>query len=93
MKNGEWLKYYGSSTVGERGQIALPKEIRERFKILHGDKLLVMGSSVGNFERVIIMKPDEVTGLLRSLMNIEQFMEQDGTKKLEQMLKGEIKKR
>ncbi len=35
--------FYGSTTVGERGQITIPKEAREKFKISPGDKLLVFG--------------------------------------------------
>ncbi|MFQ6125628.1 MAG: AbrB/MazE/SpoVT family DNA-binding domain-containing protein [Candidatus Heimdallarchaeota archaeon] len=34
---------YGIATVGERGQIVIPKKAREHFKIEPGDKLLVMG--------------------------------------------------
>lgn len=35
--------YFGSVLVGERGQIVIPKEAREKFKINSGDKLLVLG--------------------------------------------------
>jgi len=35
--------FYGSTTVGERGQITIPIEAREQFKIEPGDKLLVFG--------------------------------------------------
>ena len=34
---------YGIATVGERGQIVIPKKAREHFKIEPGDKLIVMG--------------------------------------------------
>jgi len=34
---------YGIVTVGERGQIVIPKEAREHFNIKPGDKLLVVG--------------------------------------------------
>lgn len=34
---------YGIVTVGERGQIVIPKKAREHFKIKPGDKLLVAG--------------------------------------------------
>lgn len=36
-------KFYGSVTVSERGQIAIPAEARRDFDIKTGDKLLVLG--------------------------------------------------
>ncbi len=35
-------KVYGAVTVGERGQIVIPAEIRKSFKIEPGDKLFVL---------------------------------------------------
>jgi AbrB family looped-hinge helix DNA binding protein len=37
--------FYGSTTVGERGQIVLPAKMRKEFDIKKGDKLLVIGNS------------------------------------------------
>lgn len=34
--------FFGTSTVGERGQVVIPAEAREEFGILPGDKLMVM---------------------------------------------------
>lgn len=34
---------YGIVTVGERGQIVIPKEARDQFNIKPGDKLVVAG--------------------------------------------------
>ena len=36
-------QYYGISKVGERGQIVIPQEARELFKIVPGDLILVFG--------------------------------------------------
>ena len=36
-------KIYGAVTVGERGQVVIPAEIRKSFKIKPGDKLIVFG--------------------------------------------------
>ncbi len=36
-------QYYGTSKVGERGQIVIPQEARELFNIGSGDLLLVFG--------------------------------------------------
>ncbi len=35
--------FFGTATVGERGQIVIPAEARKRFDIHPGDKVLVMG--------------------------------------------------
>ncbi len=42
----EGRKFYGSVTVGERGQIVIPAEARRDFNIKPGDKLLVLGDLV-----------------------------------------------
>ncbi|MDD3777490.1 MAG: AbrB/MazE/SpoVT family DNA-binding domain-containing protein [Actinomycetota bacterium] len=39
----EGKKFYGSVTVSERGQIAIPVEARKDFDIKPGQKLLVFG--------------------------------------------------
>ena len=40
-KNGE--QFYGTTTVGEKGQAVIPVEAREAMGIKKGDKLLVFG--------------------------------------------------
>ena len=40
-KNGE--QFYGTTTVGEKGQVVIPAEARESMGIKKGDKLLVFG--------------------------------------------------
>jgi len=35
-------KFFGSVTVGERGQVVIPAEVRKSFKIKSGDKLIVL---------------------------------------------------
>ncbi len=37
--------FYGSSTVGERGQIVLPARLRKEWDINPGDKLLVFADA------------------------------------------------
>jgi AbrB family looped-hinge helix DNA binding protein len=40
-------KLFGAVTVGERGQIVIPVEVRKMFKINSGDKLIVFAKSGG----------------------------------------------
>ncbi|MCD6431910.1 AbrB/MazE/SpoVT family DNA-binding domain-containing protein [Candidatus Bathyarchaeota archaeon] len=41
IEKGKYI--YGIATVGERGQIVIPKEARDQFDIKPGDKLVVAG--------------------------------------------------
>ena len=43
MKNQKDKYFFGSVTVGERGQVIIPKEAREVFQIKGGDKLFFLG--------------------------------------------------
>lgn len=36
-------QFYGSATVGEKGQIVIPQEARKNMKLKKGDRLLVFG--------------------------------------------------
>lgn len=38
-------KFMGSVKVGPKGQIVIPKEIREMFKITPGDTLMILADS------------------------------------------------
>jgi len=40
-KSGE--QFYGTTTVGEKGQVVIPSEAREAMSLKKGDKLLVFG--------------------------------------------------
>jgi bifunctional DNA-binding transcriptional regulator/antitoxin component of YhaV-PrlF toxin-antitoxin module len=41
MKHGE--RFYGTATIGERGQAVIPAEARKAMKLAKGQKLLVFG--------------------------------------------------
>ena len=48
-------KYAWTVTVGTKGQIVIPKQARELFKIQSGDQLIVLGDA----ERGIAIPPKE----------------------------------
>jgi len=54
MKQNEG-KYAWTATVGEKGQIVIPKQARELFGIKSGDTLLLLG----DIERGIAILPKE----------------------------------
>jgi AbrB family looped-hinge helix DNA binding protein len=45
-------KFYGSTVIGEKGQVVIPKEAREDLKLKKGEKLLVFGMG----EMIALMK-------------------------------------
>ena len=46
--------FFGTVKVGERGQIVIPKEARDKFNIKQGDSLVVFGQDKN--EKLIILK-------------------------------------
>lgn len=74
MKNLLKGKFFGSVTVGERGQVVIPIEVRKSFKIKSGDKLIVLAKPhmdmfsfvpADNFNRFL----NEASELLSKLKN------------------------
>jgi len=55
-------KFYGSATVGERGQIAIPAEARREMTIEPGAKLLAFGAP--NRQVLFLLKAEYATELL-----------------------------
>jgi len=55
-------KCYGSTTVGERGQIVVPAEARQELGLDPGDKLLVFGRPAPGM--LFIVKADQVADLV-----------------------------
>ena len=54
--------FYGSTTVGERGQIVLPAKLRKDFQINKGDKLLVMVDH--HRSRITLINPETMNKFL-----------------------------
>ncbi len=55
---------FGTATVGIKGQIVIPKEVREKYKIKTGDKLILFG---GNSEVIAVIKSDRVNQILKDI--------------------------
>ncbi len=70
------IKNYGMATLGERGQIVIPKEIRDKMGIKPGDKFLVFSRADAlisfikpeNFDKLI----DKFVNQLKSLKSIKK---------------------
>ena len=67
--------FYGSTTVGERGQVVIPAEARRDMDISPSTKLLVMGGPHKNL--LILAKAEYVTTFMTKITDmLEQFKEQ-----------------
>ena len=72
MKNVSSGKVFGSVTVGGRGQVVIPAEVRKSFKIKSGDRLIVLAKHdmfsfvpADNFNQFI----SEATELMAKIKN------------------------
>ena len=64
LHKGKFL--FGTVKVGERGQIVIPKEAREKFDIVPGDKLLVLGDEK---KGIAIVKADLMKEIALKIMS------------------------
>ena len=55
-------KFYGSTTIGERGQIVIPAEARHDLEITPSSKIMVFSDPSG--KGLIIMKAESVSEIL-----------------------------
>ena len=61
-------KYVGICKVGEKGQIVIPKEIRNMFNINPGDSVIVL---CDKDKGIAILKADEIESLTDKVLNKE----------------------
>ena len=73
-------KFYGSTTIGERGQMVIPAEARKDFQITPSTKLLVFGSPSGG--GLMVIKAEFVTAFLTKATEM--------LKGLEKVVKAEV---
>ncbi len=50
------ITFFGSNTIGDKGQIVIPVEARQTFGLKAGDKLIFMGHSAKG--ALIVTKPE-----------------------------------
>ena len=79
------IDFYGSVTVGERGQIVLPSKLRKKFGINAGDKILVLGREKYGKWGIILVKAEVLVKMLEEweekLKNIFMKSEKEEKKK------------
>lgn len=85
------LKCYGSATVGERGQLVLPAEIRKLFGIGAGNRLIVLGSDYADLQTIALIKSADVAKIFEFMEEMEKMV-REGGKGIEDLQKEGLKK-
>ncbi|HDZ59471.1 MAG TPA: AbrB/MazE/SpoVT family DNA-binding domain-containing protein [Actinobacteria bacterium] len=75
-------EFFGSATVGERGQIVIPADARQKLDIRPGDKLMIF-SNLHGMRSLSVMKAEQVTEFVsRAMANLSRIekMAREGEK-------------
>lgn len=65
---------FGTVTVGERGQIVIPKKARTIFDVKPGDMLLVLGDEA---QGIGLVKPEALIGFVKGVSNAKECKEDE----------------
>ena len=73
-------KFYGSTTIGERGQVVIPAEARKDLDLTHSTKVMIFGAPMG--EGLLLVKADSVAEMLahanKMLSGVEEVLKSSG---------------
>lgn len=77
-KNNLHGKFFGTTTVGERGQIVIPVNVRKKLNLSKGDKLLVISP---RDNMVTFIKIDKIKTFVESFYkDMKEFLSNDDNK-------------
>lgn len=65
LGKGNTKRVFGTAKVGDRGQIVIPKEARELFRIKPGDTLLILGEENTG---LVISRPEVLNDLANKIL-------------------------
>ena len=66
LGKGNARRVFGTAKVGDRGQIVIPKEARELFKIRPGDTLLILGEEETG---LIVSRPEVLSDIANKMFD------------------------
>ena len=69
LGKGNARRVFGTAKVGDRGQIVIPKEARELFRIRPGDTLLIMGEEE---KGLIVSRPEVLANLADQIFEAKE---------------------
>jgi AbrB family looped-hinge helix DNA binding protein len=61
------IKFYGSATLGSKGQIVIPAEAREELKLEEGEKLIVLRDPRGG--GLMILKAERLESMIEQMQS------------------------
>lgn len=70
------LTFYGSTTLGEKGQVVIPVEAREKLQLTKGQKLLAFGSSE---DTLLLAKPEIIDRFADLLGDLNRTLTEHST--------------
>jgi len=73
MRHG--MKCYGSTVIGEKGQIVIPAEVRKKLNIKSGDKFLVLAHE--KHAPILLIRADALARLVKRMFggDIRELLE------------------
>jgi len=83
MRDENRPDFFSITTVGERGQVVIPKEAREALGLGSGDKLVVLPSRRGN--GILLMKEENIKELAHKMSERADHISQK-SKRLQEKL-------
>ena len=80
LAGGGIPKFYGATTIGERGQVVVPAEARKDLDLTPSTKVMVFGGLMG--EGLMIVKADSVAEMLahanKMISGVEEILKSSG---------------
>ncbi len=67
----EDVRFYGSTTVGEKGQVVLSAKLRRELGIATGDKLAVLMIERPLISGIVMVKAKDVTTIVEKMLGEE----------------------
>lgn len=61
------IEYFGSSAIGEKGQVVVPAELRKKFGIQPGDKFLILAGEKMGAWGIILVKADVLSKVVTQM--------------------------
>ena len=79
----EDVKFYGSTTVGEKGQVVLSAKLRRELGIAAGDKLAVLMIERPLISGIVMVKAKDVTSIVEKMLgeDFEKLSRKEETNK------------
>lgn len=76
-------KFYGSTTVGEKGQVVLPSDLRRDLKIPTGEKLAVLVIKHMGFEGIVMVKSNLLITIIEKFFGgkLKEFINEEEVSK------------